>query len=66
MRRGLGGRVRRLGVAALPAVFVFLASCASDAPQDTLKPDGPIAHKEGNLFLFVFVIAAVVFFLSRA
>jgi len=65
MRRGLGGRVRRLGVAALPAVFVFLASCASDAPQDTLKPDGPIAHKEGNLFLFVFVIAAVVFFLVQ-
>ena len=65
MRRGLGGRVRRLGVAAIPAVFVFLASCASNAPQDTLDPDGPIANKQNNLFLFVFVIAAVVFVLVQ-
>ncbi len=63
MRRGVGGRVRRLRVAAIPAVFVFLASCASNAPQDTLEPDGPIANKQNNLFLFVFVIAAVVFVL---
>jgi len=62
MRR-VGGRVRRLRWAAIPAVFAFLASCASHAPQDTLKPDGPIAHKEYNLFLFVFIIATVVFFL---
>src|ERR1041384_5875027 len=63
MRRGLGGRVRRLGVAAIPAVFVFLASCASNAPQDTLDPDGPIARKQDHLFLFVFAIATVMFFL---
>ena len=65
MRRGVGGRVRRLRVAAIPAVFVFLASCASNAPQDTLDPDGPIANKQNNLFLFVFVIAAVVFVLVQ-
>jgi cytochrome c oxidase subunit 2 len=65
MRRGLGGRVRRLGVAAIPAVFVFLASCASDAPQDTLKPEGPIAHKIDNLILPVFGVAAVVFVLVQ-
>src|SRR5437762_10068219 len=60
MRR-VGGRVRRLRWAVIPAVFAFLASCASNAPQDTLKPDGPIAHKEYNLYLFTFIIAAVVF-----
>ena len=65
MRRGLGGRVRRLRVAAIPAVFVLLASCASNAPQDSLKPDGPIAHKIDNLFLPVFGVAAVVFVLVQ-
>jgi cytochrome c oxidase subunit II len=63
MRRGLGARVRRLRVAAIPAVFGFLASCASNAPQDTLDPDGPIARKQDNLFLFVFVIATLMFIL---
>ena len=63
MLRGLGGRVRRLRVAAIPAVFIFLASCASNAPQDTLKPDGPIARKEYHLYLFVFIIAAAMFVL---
>jgi cytochrome c oxidase subunit II len=63
MRRGLGARLRRLRVAAIPAVFVFLASCASNAPQDTLDPDGPIARKQDNLFLFVFVIATLMFIL---
>jgi cytochrome c oxidase subunit II len=65
MRRGLGGRVRRLRVMALPAIFVFLASCASKAPQDTLDPDGPIANKQNNLFLFTFAIAVVVFVLVQ-
>jgi len=65
MRRGLGGRVRRLRVAAIPAVFVFLASCASNAPQDTLKPDGPISRKIDHLFYPVFGIATVVFILVQ-
>jgi cytochrome c oxidase subunit 2 len=50
---------------AIPAVFVFLASCAGKAPQDTLDPDGPIARKEDNLFFFVFVIATLVFILVQ-
>jgi cytochrome c oxidase subunit II len=62
MRR-VGGRVRRLGSAAIPAACVLLASCASHAPQDTLKPHGPIARKEDHLFVAVFVVAALVFFL---
>jgi cytochrome c oxidase subunit 2 len=57
--------LRRLKVAAIPAVFFVLASCASNAPQDTLSPDGPIAEKQNNLYLFVFVIAAIVFFLVQ-
>jgi cytochrome c oxidase subunit II len=65
MRRGLGGRVRRLKVVALPAIFVFLAACASNAPQDTMSPEGPIANKQNNLFLFVMAIAAVVFVLVQ-
>lgn len=63
MRRGLGGRLRRLRVAAIPAVLVFLASCASHAPQDSLKAHGPVARKEDHLFVAVFIVAAVVFFL---
>jgi cytochrome c oxidase subunit II len=66
MQRGLGGRVRRLGVAAIPAVFVFLASCASNAPQDSLKPHGTVARKEYHLYLFVFFIATAVFALVLA
>ena len=65
MRRGLGGRVRRLRVAAVPAVFVFLASCASNAPQDSLKPHGPVARKEDHLFFFVFGVATLVFILVQ-
>jgi cytochrome c oxidase subunit II len=65
MRRGLGGRVRRLRVAAIPAVFVFLASCAKDAPQDVFQPDGPISNKIDHLQLPVFLIAGVVFVLVQ-
>ena len=66
MRRGLGGRVRRLGRVAWPAVFVFLASCAKDAPQDTFDVDGPIAQKIDNLQVPVFLVAGVVFVLVQA
>ena len=55
--------MRRLKVAAVPAVLLFLASCASNAPQDSLKAHGPVARKEDHLFFFVFAIATFVFFL---
>src|SRR5437868_1205480 len=64
MRR-VGRRVRRLRVVAIPAALAFLASCASNAPQDTLKPHGPIARKEDHLFVFVFIVATLVFFLVQ-
>jgi len=52
-------------VAAIPAVFVFLASCASNAPQDTLKPEGPISRKIDHLFFPVLGVAGVVFVLVQ-
>jgi cytochrome c oxidase subunit 2 len=65
MRRGLGGRARRLWMAAVPAVFVFLTSCASDAKQDVFKPRGPMARKIDHLQRPVFMIAGVVFLLVQ-
>jgi cytochrome c oxidase subunit 2 len=66
MRRGLGGRLRRLGLAAMPAVFLLLASCAKDAPQDTFNVDGPIAEKIDRLQVPVFAVAGLVFVLVQA
>jgi cytochrome c oxidase subunit II len=53
---------RRL--AALSAIlFVFLAGCAENAPQDYLRPRGPIAERIDRLIDPVFVVAGVVFLL---
>ena len=57
--------MRRLRVTAIPAVFVFLASCAKDAPQSAIDPQGPIAHKIDNLFVPVIAVAGVVFVLVQ-
>jgi cytochrome c oxidase subunit 2 len=55
---------RRLAPMALVLPLVLLlGACASDAPQDTMKPEGPIARAIDNLFNGVFWIAAVVFVL---
>jgi cytochrome c oxidase subunit 2 len=52
-------------LAAVPAVFVFLASCAKDAPQDTFNVDGPIADKIDRLQVPVFLVAGLVFVLVQ-
>jgi cytochrome c oxidase subunit II len=44
-------------------LVLLLSACASDAPQDTLDPAGPIARKIDNLVNPVFMVAAVVFVL---
>jgi cytochrome c oxidase subunit 2 len=44
----------------LPAVLV---ACAQNAPQDTLKPEGPIGRDINSLWWPVFWIAVAVFFL---
>ena len=55
-------RNRRL--AALSAsLFLFLAACAGNAPQDTLKPKGPVARQIDHLINPVFIVAGVVFIL---
>ena len=43
------------------ALVLFLTACASDAPQDTLEPKGPISRDINNLVGPVFLVAAVVF-----
>jgi cytochrome c oxidase subunit 2 len=55
-------RLRRAGQVALGlALTLIVAGCASDAPQDSLKPAGPYARKIDHLFKPVFLIAVVVF-----
>jgi cytochrome c oxidase subunit 2 len=57
-------RRRRLLPLALVVPLLLLASaCASDAPQDTLEPKGPIARDIANLANPVFLVAGVVFVL---
>jgi cytochrome c oxidase subunit 2 len=40
---------------------VVFAGCAEDAPQDYLKPEGPIATRIDELWDVTFLIAAVIF-----
>lgn len=44
---------------------VLAGGCASNAPQDTLKPRGPVARQLDNLFDPVVLIGAVFFFLVQ-
>lgn len=61
MRFGSSRKLVRAGAASL--LLFLLAACAKVAPQDTLRPEGPIARSEHQLFVPVFWIAAVIFFL---
>lgn len=56
-------RLRRFVPLASVGLLLFLTACASNAPQDTLEPEGPIARKIDNLVNPVFLIAGVVFVL---
>jgi len=46
----------------LAALLLAAGACVSNAPQDALKPVGPVARQEDHLFKPVFWIAAAVFF----
>ena len=61
----LNARRKRRAVLWIGLILLALAAaaCASKAPQDTLKPVGPVAREENNLFTPVFWIAAGVFVL---
>ena len=50
-----------LVVVALLGLALLLGGCASDAPLDTLDPQGPEAQSIDNLAMSVFAAAAVVF-----
>ena len=59
-------RLRRARTAALGlALTVVLAGCASNAPQDTLKPAGKYSREIDHLFKPVFLVAVVVFVLVQ-
>jgi cytochrome c oxidase subunit 2 len=53
-----GRRTRR--AAAVAALGVFLAGCATNAPQDVFQPKGPNADKINDLQLLVFPLAGIV------
>jgi cytochrome c oxidase subunit II len=62
--RGPNARSRRAVLwSSLLTLAFAAAACAARAPQDTLKPEGPIARQEDNLFRPVFWIAVAVFVL---
>lgn len=50
-----------LRTAPLASLALLLSACASDAPQDTLEPEGPIARTIDNLVNPVFIVAGIVF-----
>jgi cytochrome c oxidase subunit II len=59
-------RLRQLARATgVVAIVLACASCASDAPQDTLEPEGPLARTIDGLWNEVIIVAIVVFFLVQ-
>ena len=63
-RAGAAAPARRRRFAPLALVLplvLLLGACASDAPQTTLEPQGPIARSIDSLWDGVFLVAAVVF-----
>ena len=50
-------------MAVLGAGAFLLAACAGDSPYSTLRPAGPVAEKQAELYLLVFWIATGVFVL---
>ncbi len=54
-------RIRRSAPLLAVALMAFLAGCASDAPQDTLAPEGPWAQEIADLINPIFAIAGLVF-----
>jgi cytochrome c oxidase subunit II len=63
MSHGPTRRRRFAPLALILPLVLFLGACASDAPQDTLQPNGPIARSIDQLWDGVFLVAVVVFIL---
>jgi cytochrome c oxidase subunit II len=63
-KSGRGHRLRSLKTAVLGgALTLLLTGCASDAPLDTLKPEGKWARKIDDLFQWPLWIAIAIFFI---
>ena len=62
-KKALGSRSG--AVVLLLVVAVLAVGCASNAPQDTLRPAGTNANKELGLYQLVFWVAVVVFVLVQ-
>jgi cytochrome c oxidase subunit 2 len=62
-RRGSRFTFGRVAVALTVFAGMALSACTDHAPQDALKPKGPIARTEDHLFKPVFWIAVAVFIL---
>jgi cytochrome c oxidase subunit 2 len=56
-------RRRWLPMALVVPLLLLVSACASDAPQDTLEPKGPISRMIDDLAMPVFLVAGVVFVL---
>jgi cytochrome c oxidase subunit II len=54
-------RTRTRLVLGLAALTAFASACVSNAPQDSLNPQGPYAQKSYDLIVPVFIVAGVVF-----
>ena len=63
MRGRKSRRSRRALWTGLTILAFTTAACSTNAPQDTLKPEGPVAQQADNLFKPVFWIAAAIFVL---
>ncbi|MGH8998242.1 MAG: cytochrome c oxidase subunit II [Acidimicrobiia bacterium] len=57
--RSTNHRSRFLLAAAVPLVGLG-GACASDARQDSLDPQGPVAHQIDDLFMPIFIVAGLV------
>ena len=66
MRAGRPRRSGLIGWALLAMAMLLLAGCATDAPQDALSPQGPIARMQDDLWDLVYPIAVGVFIFVQA
>jgi cytochrome c oxidase subunit 2 len=66
MRAGRPRRSGLIGWALLAMATLLLAGCATDAPQDALSPEGPVARMQDDLWNLVYPIAVGVFIFVQA
>lgn len=66
MRAGRPRRSGLIGWALLGMAMLMLAGCATDAPQDALSPEGPVARMQDSLWDLVYPIAVGVFVFVQA